>query len=116
MGTADILDAMCDRVLHIPNERFDMRHWWCGSVGCVIGHCWDLIPGLELCTMDRLDRKYPVYEGLMDIGAVSAALQITHEETLWLFHSSYYAPTTKYHVIQRIRHFAKDLRQKEMAQ
>lgn len=116
--TVAILNSICKRLLTIPNEYFDPVHWlYEGSdgnkYGNVIGHCYDLIPRIHMRQNGLSARNsHPVLSGdFKGLAAISTALHISQEDAFYLFGWQSYESTkrSKYHFIQRIRKYAKEL-------
>lgn len=118
MNTAKILRAMAERLLTVPDKTFNMNNWMretpCGTVCCVIGHCWDLIPGLEMAPLEDIPDSYvPIYK--TEQGQTSAYYAIAHslnisiDTTIRLFDPSSYASPNRHVVRERLLDYANGL-------
>lgn len=112
MDKTAIFRAMAERLNQVPNHRFIMGFWQqetkCGTVGCVIGHCHDLIPGLKM--KNEAGNYYPYFETetgvLIGLEAISEALDISMRNANYIFLEDAYDVPRKENVQARLLQFA----------
>lgn len=125
MTTAEILRKMAERLKRLESCNFNICMWLrqndCGTVGCIIGLCHDLIPGLEMKRVeDDSDMFYPSYnhEGVEEEGftAIGFALNLHPDDVKQLFSPYTYrrrgTKTVKENAIERLLSYADRLEQK----
>lgn len=107
VDTAAILFSMAERLTTVSDKDFDMREWKCGTVGCAIGHCWDLIPGLKMGEFPL--GLCPYYRDKIGYNAISEALYLDEFDVKLIFSNLSYERPDKKSVIERIRQVAERL-------
>lgn len=109
----DILKQMVERMKKIPDELLDMCTWKCGTIGCVIGHCWDLIPGMKLekrlnlmLEVTLVPVHYSDGKTSTSIEAAAAGLEISYTQARHLFSPSIHlVNNSRVAVIKRLEDF-----------
>lgn len=113
----DIINKMADRMEMVDQNQLTLSYWKreqdCGTVACIVGHCWDLIPGLTLAITSCEDGIFysPRAKGEDGVIAVYEALEITYQQALNLFFSMGYGgrpnPTIQ-DVVTKLRSFVEE--------
>lgn len=97
----------------VPDERFDMDSWKCGTAGCAVGHYCLARPdcGLSLSQDDEPVTKDSFGFPIVGFAAVAEHFDIGFVEAHYLFDADEYPDpdhVTRAHVIDRIEDFVAD--------